>query len=744
MRYFIVKPELLAARIRVGLLLGAGCASPMALGFPVSHDTYIDASSPVEHYEVSHGATLTGNGATLTSTRVTNSKLILDGGAVVGTGVHLTGVDLLNSQGTLTNVAVQARDTALRLQPGSLAEATRSSLVGQVVGAIIATGTRLSLNDTYVAGTDITAIYMGGASLTASGGALVGGEYGIVVEELLPTDRATIALSGTYVEGGTGPAISVGYPGNRGQADITLSNGVTLKGGNGTLVDVADDSQATLQVTGSALEGNLVAGSGASFAVALGQGANLTGDFLASDTATASLAMSDGARFNGRLENIDDLSLSSGATWSLVGDATQKNLVLNGGVVRLGEGDGYRTLSIENLSGSGGQFDLYTDFSTGLTDFVSVTGTSSGNHLLNVASSGNDASQTRIEVARTADGGADFSLLNGRVDLGTWSYQLLTDDGKSWYLDGSESVISPGAASALALFNTAPTVWYGELTTLRSRMGELRWHSAAPGAWVRSYGNKLNVNTSSGIGYGQQQQGLSLGADAPLPWGDGQWVGGVLLGYSQSDLDLQRGTSGTVDSYYAGAYATWLDSGTGYYVDALLKANRFRNDAKVAVSDGTRAKGDYNTLGVGASVEVGRHLGLGDGWFVEPYAQLSSLVVQGRSFSLDNGLTADGDRARSLLGKAGATLGRTFDLGEGRSAQPYVRAALAHEFARRNEVSVNKNRFNNDLAGSRGELGVGMAVNFGNRLQANAGFDYAHGNALEQPWGVNAGLRYNW
>ncbi|WP_448646630.1 autotransporter outer membrane beta-barrel domain-containing protein [Pseudomonas mohnii] len=43
-----------------------------------------------------------------------------------------------------------------------------------------------------------------------------------------------------------------------------------------------------------------------------------------------------------------------------------------------------------------------------------------------------------------------------------------------------------------------------------------------------------------------------------------------------------------------------------------------------------------------------------------------------------NGLAADGDRARSLLGKLGATAGRDFNLGEGKVVQPYVRAAYVH------------------------------------------------------------------
>ena len=54
-----------------------------------------------------------------------------------------------------------------------------------------------------------------------------------------------------------------------------------------------------------------------------------------------------------------------------------------------------------------------------------------------------------------------------------------------------------------------------------------------------------------------------------------------MAGQSQSDLNLNAGTSGSVDSYYVGAYVTWLDTQTGYYFDGVLKANRFRNDAKV-------------------------------------------------------------------------------------------------------------------------------------------------------------------
>lgn len=66
------------------------------------------------------------------------------------------------------------------------------------------------------------------------------------------------------------------------------------------------------------------------------------------------------------------------------------------------------------------------------------------------------------------------------------------------------------------------------------------------------------------------------------------------------------------------------------------------------------------------------------------------------------------------------------------------------EFVDDNQVNVNNNRFDNDLSGSRGELGLGVAVSMTDRLQLHADFDYANGEKIEQPWGANVGLHYSW
>ena len=381
------------------------------------------------------------------------------------------------------------------------------------------------------------------------------------------------------------------------------------------------------------------------------------------------------------------------------------------------------------------------DPANGASDLLNVEGQASGNHLLNVRNTGEEAVPSDFEALRvvhTEGGDAQFRLRGARADIGAYSYAL-EQQGNDWFIIGSGKTISPSTESVLALFNVGPTIWNSELSTLRGRMGEVRGQEQG-GGWIRAYGSRFKASLDSGLSYQQRQHGLSFGADGPVSVSDGQLLVGLMGGYSQSDLDMGQGTSGEVDSYYVGAYGTWL-SDEGYYLDGVVKVNKFHNASKVAMSDGEKAKGDYSNLAVGGSVEFGKHIKLSDDYFVEPFAQLSSVWIGGDSYTLDNGLKAKTRKTQSIVGKVGATLGRQFTLKDGGVVQPYVRVAGAHEFSRSNDVSVNDQRFDNDLFGSRAELGAGVSVSLSKRLQVHADFDYMKGEHVEQPWGANLGLR---
>lgn len=709
------------------LVVFSGHAGAVAVTGPVT----IDASNPLVSYELDATGDLTANGAsTLQITTTTGSQLTLNGTSVSG-GTSI-GIDLIGSEATITGSNVTSNTTGLNVGHrvvdgiGSKALVTDSNISGGNNGGLVSFFSELILQGTDVTGTNAGSrgleIFSGKVSATAS--TITGQQNGVRLRaEAATTSPGTLTLDSTHVEGITGSAIVVGVdPSLPVTANIAVNNGSTLVGGNGTLLEVNASSTANMTVDNS----------------------HLVGDVAVEAGSTANLTLQNQATLTGRLENVDSLAVNSQAQWAMVGDGQVNNLSLNGGSVKFGDGATFNTLTVGNLSGSG-TFLMNVDFSQAQSDFLNVTGNATGSHSLLIASTGTDpVADTSLHVVHAAAGDASFALVGGAVDLGTFSYDLVKQGNNDWFLDASSQTISPGAESVIALFNATPTVWYGELTSLRTRMGELRLNGGNSGVWMRTYGNKYNIDDSAGFGYQQTQHGLSLGADGKLPIGDGQWLAGVMAGQSQSDLSLDRGTSGKVDSYYVGAYSTWLDAETGYYFDGVLKFNRFQNSSRVNLSDGTRTKGDYDTSGVGTSLEFGRHIKLDNNYFVEPFTQLSGLIVEGKDYQLTNGMRADGDAARSLLGKVGATAGRNFDWGQGRTVQPYVRAAVAHEFVNNNKVQVNDNSFNNDLSGSRGEVGTGIAVSFAEDFQVHADFEYSDGKRVDQPWGANVGLRYNW
>ncbi|MFJ2462589.1 autotransporter outer membrane beta-barrel domain-containing protein [Pseudomonas sp. NPDC087615] len=704
---------------------------------------------PAERWDLAQNATLTVNGAPTLAITSENSTLNVNAGSTTqqitarnGSRVNLNGatvtgigglaaVILSNSNASVDNSTITGNRVGLQVvrdantQIGSLVTVTGGTkIIGVTGGALVSAYSVLNLIDSDVLGTGANSygLRLRSGQANARNSTIVGEQEGVIID-LDPNEvqPAMLNLQNTTVQSKTGAAILVDFANaSDSTAFITLTNS-RLLAGNGTLLDVKGGATASLVVNDSTLTGNIVTEQGS----------------------TTKLTLQNNSTLTGQLENVASATINDSSKWVLTGHSNIDQLSLNnGGSVVFGASDSFYQLNVNSLSGNG-RFVMGTDFATGQTDLLNVTGAANGTHELLIASSGADpASGQPIRVVQTAGGDAQF-FMSRDVDLGTYSYAL-AKSGNDWILDPSTRTVSPGARSVLALFNTASTVWLGELTSLRTRMGELRFNGGQAGAWARTYTNKYNVTDASGVGYQQRQQGFTLGADAPLPMGDGQWLIGVMAGQSQSDLNLDAGTSGSVDSYYLGSYVTWLDAQSGYYFDGVVKANRFRNNAKVGLSDGTRAKGDYDNAGIGGSVEFGKHIGFADGNFLEPFTQWSAVVIEGKDYSLSNDLQAKGDRTHSFIGKVGVTAGRNIKLEQGRAVQPYIRLAWTHEFAKNNEVQVNNNVFNNDLSGSRGEVGAGVAIALAKNFSVHADFEYSHGKNIEQPVGANVGLRYMW
>ncbi|WP_338523419.1 autotransporter outer membrane beta-barrel domain-containing protein [Pseudomonas batumici] len=702
----------------------------------------ITAESEVTSWQVLNKGVLEiidGGAATRVRADGVNSWVIVNGGRVtegISLGAAravLDNADIRNDSGEallLSTVTSAGTTTASR------ADIQGSTLSGAGIGIAVAALGQLSLDNTRVFGSDFggvggMGIRLLGATLNMSNNSYVQGDaIGLQLDgrtaapggPIIPR-LAQIVVDNSTIEGLAGPAISA-VEGTI--AQITVQNDGRLLAGNGTLVG----------------NGTLLDVSGASTVGFTADSSLLRGDLVADDSSTLDVTLQNGARLFGNLINTNSVAINSNANWTLAGDAEVKSLAMDGGSVTLGSAEQFYTLSLGELSGTG-TFNMHVNLLGNSGDRLDINGQANGNFLLNVQNTGlepNSPEITPLHVVHTEGGDALFEVVGGSVDLGVYSYQL-EKQGDDWFIVGAGRTISPSTEASLALFSVGPTIWYGELATLRSRMGEVRT-SGEGGGWIRGYGNQYNVTAEAGFGYKQRQRGLSFGVDLPVPVSDGQLLVGVMAGHSRSDLSLSRGTSATVDSYSLGAYGTWLRE-DGYYLDGVLKLNRFDNQADVSMTNGTRAKGSYDNFAYGASLEFGKHIKLRDDVFVEPYAQLSSVLVKGDNYQLDNGLRVDNGRTVSVLGKAGATLGRNLELRDGGLLQPYLRVAMAHEFSRNdNTVKVNGTAFDNSLFGSRGELGAGVSAALSKNLQLHADFDYMKGEHIEQPWGANIGLRY--
>lgn len=704
------------------------------MAVPVNGETLtVDSTTTIpEYYNVNSSGQLNIiDNARILGATFSDSRLFMDSG-YVEKGILLDGSFADINGATVKGVS----QTAIRVgssgipSSGSTLKVRSSTVTGAGVGISAGVFSDIDLRATKVYGHAWSPLGSPGYGVNASGSNMViaegsyisGDESGIRIIDpasgRLIEKESVITIDNSIVEGIGGASIRVYHRDLLDvRADITVQNGSELLSGNGNLLEVAESSIVDFKVDNSTLGGNLVS----------------------DDTSTLNITLQNHASFTGEIINGNTLAVKSGGNWQMVGDNAMRSLSMDGGSVNFAE-EGFHTLSLNELSGQG-SFGMRVDLDNGAGDLIDVNGQASGQFGLRVRNTGLEVVSSDMEplkVVHTEGGDAQFSLLGGRVDLGAFSYQL-KQQGNDWFIVGEDKVISPSTQSALALFNAAPTVWMSELSTLRTRMGEIRG-TGQGGSWMRAYGSRLNATTGDGVDYRQQISGLSLGADAPVEVSNGQLLFGVLGGYSKSDLDLSHGTSGKIDSYYAGAYGTWL-ADDGYYLDGVLKLNRFRNKAKVAMSDASQAKGDYSNTAVGGWVEFGRHIKLADDYFLEPFAQLSSVVVEGKDYRMDNGLKAKNDRTHSLLGKVGTSAGRSIALKDGSVLQPYMRVALAQEFSRSNDVSVNDAKFDNSLFGSRAELGAGVSVSLSERLQVHADFDYMKGRHVEQPWGANVGVR---
>ncbi|WP_225739900.1 autotransporter outer membrane beta-barrel domain-containing protein [Pseudomonas sp. IzPS59] len=686
-------------------------------------------------------------------------------------GVNAVGFAVLNLTDS-TVVGTGATSYGVQLG-GATLSATGSTITGAKDGLQIVTDSEgvnastVTLDNTRVNGGTGSAIVLGSsaragtvANINVSGNSeLIGGDGSV----LKAINRSTANFN---VDGSTLAGDVIAETGST--VALLMQNGATLNGNlqnvtqsrfdtgatlNGNVAAVAGTAATISLDNGSAINGNVdnVA------SLSLNNGSSLTGN-VNSDT-NGSVLLDNGSVLTGQINNSGNLTINNAARWVMTGDSTVQNLGMNDGVVQMGTNEQFQQLNIGNLTGKG-TFVMGTDLGTGSTDFLNVTGSASGQHQLLVSATGTTpVTAEPVKVGSIAAGTAAFTLANkDTVDAGTFVYRL-KQDGQGLYLNPDKETVSTSTNTALALAGSARSVLNAEMNMLSDQIGDrglsIRPDSALRAAsdsdttklsnsiWVRTYGNQYNVKNAYGDGYTQNQSGITGGADTTVDIAGSAWVVGGFVGASRTNMDLKYGSSATVDSLNAGVYGSTYDVENGVFVNVMAKVNQFDNKAKVTMSDGTRAKGDYKALGASGSVAVGKHIRLKDNWFVEPQVRVSTGATQSESYRLDNGLKVKADTMHSVQGNAGVRGGRVIALDNGSLLEPSLSLGANHEFVKANRVKINDDSFDDDRASSGVEYGAGLKWTPAQRnWQVSGQVGGSKGNTVNQNWSGSLRVSY--
>ncbi|EHN92440.1 adhesin/invasin TibA autotransporter [Escherichia coli E101] len=721
-----------------------------------------------------------GGGAINTTINTGGTQKVNSGGSVTDTTINSGGGQYVYANGNVTKTTITDGGILQVDAVGSASQVTQNS------GGAIVTNTSAVLSGTndkgtfsIAGGSAVNMLLENGGLLTVlvghdasdttvgSDGTLSVQSGGVLRGTTTLTDKGTLVGDVVTNEGNlyflnNSAATFVGT--------LTGSGTLTQEGGNIRFSGLlSQDGGITLQsgaaMTMDTLQANANVTTQSGTTLTLDNGSILTGSVTGDNTGAG------------------DMTVKGASVWHLDGDSTVGALTLDNGTVdfrpsattRLTQAFRPVSLVSESLSGNG-TFRMNTDIASHTGDMLNVTGNASGSFVLDIRNTGLEpvSAGTPLQVVHTGSGDAAFSLNGGKVDAGTWEYYL-NKENTDWYLkadSGQSGTDNPGtdnpgtdnpgtdnpgtdnpvppvrhttkSADAVLDMATAPVyVFNSELQSLRFRHGDVMQNTRSPGGvWGRYTGSDTRISGGAGSGYSLTQSGMETGGDTVFELKDSRLAVGAFVSYTDNSISHNRGGSSTVGSTGGGLYATWFNN-DGYYVDGVIKVNRFRNELRTWMSDGTAVKGDYHQNGFGGSLEAGRTFSLNENTWIQPYLRSTAFRAESKDISLDNGMKAKAGTTKSLQGEVGVNLGMNLDVA-GTVVRPYLTTAMSHEFSDNNRVRINDSyNFTNDISGTTGKYGAGVSA----QLTANAGVwaeaSYQNGENTESPVTGSVGFRIN-
>lgn len=271
--------------------------------------------------------------------------------------------------------------------------------------------------------------------------------------------------------------------------------------------------------------------------------------------------------------------------------------------------------------------------------------------------------------------------------------------------------------------------WRNELDDMNKRLGELRDSKGEHGVWVRMVRGENDYKSLN-----SQYNTYQLGYDEKLST-DPHWTLGAAFSYTDGDGGYDTG-SFEMDHKTFTLYGSKLND-DGSYIDIVGKYSRLNHDLRNTWGDG-----EYDANGYSIGVEVGKRFQQGNGFWIEPQAQLTYGHVGSANYTAgDIKVALDG--MESLVGRAGVRFGKDLDNGN-----IYLRASYLYDFDGETGVTFTnaegrERSFDQDLGGGWCEVGIGTNINLSDATHLYFDIEKTYGGDITTDWKWNAGIRYS-
>ncbi|EBN9127903.1 fibronectin-binding autotransporter adhesin ShdA [Salmonella enterica] len=512
----------------------------------------------------------------------------------------------------------------------------------------------------------------------------------------------------------------------------------------------------------------------------------------------ATFGGSNGTTVNGKVTNEGTLvfgdSEETGAIFTLNGDLINMGTIASGST----SSTPGNTLYVDgNYTGNGGSLYLNTVLGDddSATDKLVITGDASGTTDLYINGIGDGAQTTNgIEVVDV--GGvstSDAFELKNEVNASLYTYRLYWNESDNdWYLaskaqsddddsGGDDSDVTPSDGGDDGGNVTPPddggdggdvapqyradigaymgNQWMArnlQMQTLYDREGS-QYRNADGSVWARFKAGKAESEAVSGnIDMDSNYSQFQLGGDI-LARGNGQQsvTVGVMASYINADTDStgNRGadgsqftSSGNVDGYNLGVYATWFadaQTHSGAYVDSWYQYGFYNN----SVESGDAGSESYDSTANAVSLETGYRydiaLSNGNTVSLTPQAQVVWQNYSADSVKDNYGTRIDGQDGDSWTTRLGLRVDGKLYKGSRTVIQPFAEANWLHTS---DDVSVSFDdaTVKQDLPANRAELKVGLQADIDKQWSVRAQVARQTGSNDFGDLNGSLNLRYNW